>query len=118
MDLDTENLARFKGGQLEVMNPSEGYVYRGEIESVEVANENVRVKFAWVARGKGGYPPNGWINHDDLLYAASTAIYVATDIGDGRVAMSSAIVGETAVFFPPDGSKLDPAKVEGLKLAA
>ena len=114
MQLTTENLAQFAGGQLEVQNPSENYLYRGEIESVVVEDGDVKVRFVWCAKGKEG----GWINDDNLDYGASTMIYRAQEIGNGRLAMSSFITGETAVFFPPDGSKLDPAKVEGLVLAS
>ncbi len=117
MIVSTETLARFVGGQLEIQNEGEYYIFRGEVETVEVVDKNVKVKFAWLAKGKNGFPPDGWINDDNLDYAASIEIYFATDIGDGRVAMNSPLVGEFAVFFPPNGSKLDPAKVDGLKLA-
>ncbi len=117
MELNTTVLSPFKGGQLEIQNQGEGYIYRGEIESVVVEGDEVKVKFVWLAKGKG-FPPAGWVNDDNLNYAASTVIYSANEIGGGRVAMNSPIVGEMAVFFPPDGSKLDPSKVEGLKLAA
>jgi hypothetical protein len=118
MQLSTETLGRFKGGQLEIQNQKEDYIYRGEVATVEVVDKSVKVKFAWLAKGKNGFPPDGWINDDNLYYAASTEIYFARELGDGRVVMNSPIVGEIAVFFPPDGSKLDPAKVEGLKLPA
>lgn len=118
MQLTPDALARFKGGQLEIQNQGEGYIYRGEIASVTVEDNSVKVRFAWLAKGKNGFPPQGWIKDDSLDYAASTEIYHGSDIGDGRISMHSPIVGEMAVFFPPDGSKLDPTKVEGLKLAA
>lgn len=118
MQLTTENLTRFKGGQLEIQNQAENYIYRGEIENVVVEEETVKVRFAWIAKGKGGFPPQGWIKDDKRDYRAGTLIYSASDIGDDRVAMNSFVNGEMAVFFPPDGSKLDPAKVEGLELNA
>ena len=118
MQLSSETLARFKGGQLEIQNKNERYIFRGQIENVVVEDNIVKVKFAWLAKGKDGFPPCRWIKDDNLDYAASTKIYFASEIGDGRIAINSPIVGEMAVFFPPDGSKLDPAKVEGLQLAA
>jgi len=119
MEITTEALSRFTGGQLEIQNRNEGYLYRGEIESVEVDDDSIRVKFAWLAKGEG-YPPlpERWVNDEGLDYAVSRMFCSASDIGDGRVTINVSIVWEVLVFFPPDGSKLDPAKVEGLVLVA
>ena len=119
MEITTEVLSRFVGGQLEIQNQNEGYLYRGEIESVEVDDESIKVKFAWLAKGEG-YPllPERWVNDEKLDYAVSRMLSSASDIGDGRVSIHVSIVWELLVFFPPDGSKLDPAKVEGLVLAS
>lgn len=117
MELSTAILSRFIGGQLEIQNPKEEYIFRGEIANVEVVDKTVKVKFVWVAKGKDGYPPAGWITTDNVDYEASTEIYFASDIGSGRIVLDSSVVGEVAVFFPPDGGRLDPIKVEGLKLA-
>ena len=128
MELTTQAVARFIGGQMEIQNEHEGYMFRGEIKTIAVENNELRVKFAWLAKGEG-YPPfpKKWVNEDNLDYRASLEIYSASDIGpgstddgiegDNRLCFSSQIVGETAVLFPPNGSKLDPAKVEGLQLA-
>ena len=119
MKLTTKSLALYIGGQMEIQNRTEGYVFRGEIESAEVVDNTVKVKFAWLGKGKD-YPPipTGWVNADNLEYAASTEIYVASDIGDGRIAMNSLLISEAVVFYPLGGSRLDPSKVEGLQLAA
>ena len=117
MQLTTDVLARFKGGQLEIQNKGERYIYRGEIESVVVEDNSIKVRFVWLARGTDGFPPTGWVKDDKLDYAASTEIYSGTDIGNGGISIYSAIVGEVAVFFPPGGSKLEPAKVDGLTIA-
>ena len=118
MHLSTEVLAHFKGGELEIQNEDEGYVYRGEIKDIEVVDRSVKVKFVWLAKGTDGFPPLGWVRDEKLDYAASTDLYFASPYDDGRILMHSPIVHELAVFFPPDGSRLDPAKVEGLKLIA
>lgn len=119
MEITTETLSRFVGGQLEIQNQNEGYLYRGEIESIEVDNDSIKVKFAWLAKGEG-YPPlpERWVNDENLDYVVSRMLSSASDIGDGRVSINVSIVWELLVFFPPDGSKLDPAKVEGLVLAS
>ena len=126
MHLTSQMVERFKGGQMEIQNPNEGYLYRGEVETIGVENNELRVKFAWLAKGEGLPPiPKKWIKYDDLDYSASLEIYVVSDIGSSgleiggssRICLNSFIVGETVVLFPPNGSKLDPARVEGLQLA-
>ena len=126
MQLTTQVVERFKGGQMEIQNQGESYLYRGEVESIAVENNVLQVKFAWVAKGEGFPPlPNKWVKDDRLDYAASLEIYSTSNIGpsDGevggsdRLCLNSSIIGEIVILFPPDGSKLDPSKVEGLQLA-
>ncbi|GEM_PF-1558890 len=103
-----------------------GYIYRGEVRTIVVEDNTLKVQFAWLAKGDGVQPgalpvPRGWVNHEDLSYGASLEIYSVSNIGSSgyggdRICLNSAIVGETVVLFPPDGSKLDPAKVKGLEL--
>jgi hypothetical protein len=118
--LTTERLAQYVGGQLEVQNELEGYLYRGEIATIEVQDGELRARMAWMAQADG-IPPQGWVNSDRLDYAVSLEIYAVSEIGPGmvggaRLLLNSEIVGEVVALFPPDGSKLDPRKVVGLTL--
>jgi hypothetical protein len=110
---------------MEIQNQGEGYIFRGEVETIVVEDNELQVKFSWIAKGEG-YPPlpTGWVKGDRLDYGASLEIYSVSDIGpsggdvggDSRLCLMSPIVGETVILFPPNGSKLDPAKVVGLQL--
>lgn len=123
MDLTTQMVATFIGGQMEIQNLNEGYLFRGEIKAIAVEDNELRVEFAWLAKGEG-YPPvpNRWVKDDRLDYTASLEIYSVSDIGPSgdeigggtRICLNSSIVGEMAVLYPPNGSKLDAARVEGL----
>ncbi len=126
MELTTEMLARFVGGQVEIQNPGEGYIYRGEVLTIGVVNDDLTVTFSWLAKGEG-YPPlsTSWVKDDRLDYAAGLSIYAVSNIGPSgedvgggdRICLRSQIVGETVILYPPDGSKLDPADVKGLQVA-
>jgi hypothetical protein len=114
MDLK-DRVTSYVGGQMEIQNPGEKYLYRGEVGQISVENNELRVNFNWLAKGEGFLPlPNRWVIEDGLDYSASLEIYSASDIGDGRLCLNSPIVGETVVLYPKNGSRLDPAKVEGL----
>lgn len=121
MQLTTETLQRFVGGQLEIHNPDEHYLYRGEIESAEVEPGGVgdkgtlKIRFRWFAKMGADYK---WHPHPDLDYEASLYLMSAHDISDDRIHYSLMFVGESGTFYPPDGSKLDPNDVEGLAIPA
>ena len=117
MQLTTELATRYVGGQIEIQNRTEEYLYRGTISSIVVSDDTLKVELLWMAEGVG-YPPlpEKWLNHENLTYEASLLIYSVSDIGDGRISLSSPITGELVVLYPPDGSKLDPSVVEGLDL--
>ena len=115
MHLTLEVLERFIDGQLEIQNPKEGLVKRGEIESVTVYREDCfRVTFKWLAQmGDDSL----WHAHDDreLVFPANEML--GNEVGD-RVAFRILNTPENGIFFPPEERSLDPSKVEGLKLPA
>ena len=123
MSITTEALQRFVGGQLEIQNGGEGYLFRGEIGEIGVEGEDLNVKFAWLATWDTGTSPMGmpnpdgkWVNDEQLDYAIGLAMFGPPVEDDERLILSPMIPHETLVFFQPGGSKLDPEKVEGLQL--
>lgn len=116
MELTTELLQRFVGGQLESQNQREQCIYRGEIETIHVEDGVLEVELAWNAKGEG-FPsfPHRWVNVNRLDYKATLEVCRVFET-DGRVVLEIPAVGEFAVLFPPDSTNLDPSKVEGLEL--
>lgn len=110
MRLSSTDLARFDGGQIEVQNQNENYLYRGQIETARVTGDDtVVVTLAWMAKMGEDFK---WHKASSKDYRASLEIYSSSDIGGGRVALSSWITGEMTVFYPPDyPTKLDLSKV-------
>ena len=112
-----EVVGRYQGGQIEVQNQNEGYLYRGDIDSIAVVNGELKVTLKWLARGEG-YPPlpKRWFKNDKQSISAALELYAASDVDNGRICLISAIVGETIILYPPGGSRLAPSKVEGLEV--
>lgn len=125
MELKTVVVAPFVGGQAEIQNQIESYVFRGEIESIAVEGEDLRIRFRWL--GRGSLPlPEEWVVEENLDYAVSISTCAASNIGPSggetggsdRLFINTGFVSnEIITLFPPDGSKMDPAKVRGLVLA-
>jgi hypothetical protein len=122
----TEDLQRFVGGQIEIQNVGERYLYRGEILGIKVENGGLTVETKWMAKGEGFPPiPEMWVVADMQSYEASLDIYTVSNIGPSggdvggsdRLCFNSSIIGEITILFPPDGSKIDPSKVEGLEIS-
>lgn len=113
MQLTPDTVAPYVGGQIEVQNAGEGYLYRGEIATITVEgaadNATLKVTLNWMVKGDGFPPlPERWVSVDNRAYDASLSIYTASDIGDGRLSLSSFIVGETTVLYPPGSNTFDP----------
>ena len=113
VELTVEIVSRFVGGQLEVQNSHEEYLYRGEIATATVENGDLKITLAWFAKGEGFPPfPIRWIKDDKLDYACSLMIYGVRKISNERILLQSWITHETVVLFPPDSeNKLDQSKV-------
>lgn len=105
--LTQELVDRYVGGQLEVLNRYESYIARGEITAVALTNNNdsqyVTVTLEWYARLTG---TSRWELIEPKPYRVSLKVFTPSDIGDGRVYLTSDL--ESAVLYPPGGSKLDP----------
>lgn len=124
MQLTTEMLAKYVGGQMEIQNEGEGYLFRGEVREIAVAGNDLRVAFAWLAKGEGfpPFPTGGWVATDPRDYAVDLSICSANNIGPSggevggsdRLCITVPITGEVVVLYPPDGSKLDRSQVAGL----
>ena len=114
MRLTNEIASRYAGGQIEIQNAGEGYLYRGEIATIAVDGEGdeATLRVALVKMTKADGFPHGvkqWVPVDTREYAASLLIYTVSDIGDGRLSLSSFVVGETTVLFPPRARRDAPS---------
>lgn len=114
LHLTKEVVAPYKGGQLEIQNQNEGYVFRGEIKDVQIEDCTLKVEFVWL--GEASFPPVSWKKSGRLDYSVPLELCTAGHIGNDRIAVSSFITGELAVFYPQGSSRLDPVRVEGLEL--
>lgn len=119
MELNEGVLRKFVGGQIEVQNRDEGYLFRGEIKATHVEDKDddtsLVVELEWMAQAEG-YPPGPgrWVKSDAKPYKVSLMIYHVSDIGDNRICLQSSIVGEMTILYPKGGSVLDRSKVVGL----
>lgn len=112
MILSLEILQPYVGGQLEVQNALDGYLYRGEIQSVELDDMTLTLQLAWMAQGEGFPPmPLRWVDSPRKAFSAHLGIYAASNIGPGttgsdRLCLMSIDGRETAILYPPDGSRI------------
>lgn len=114
MQVDQATLDRFIGGEIEIQNREERYIYRGEVSEVTIDGDELRFTLAWMAKGTD-YPSlsTDWERDQRLTYNVSLMIYAISDIGDDRLCLTSFVTGELAVLFPPNGSKLDQSLIRG-----
>jgi hypothetical protein len=117
MSVTIERFLKYVGGQMEIQNPGQGYCCRGEVKGIQMSGNTLHADFVWLAKAKE-YPPvpTGWEVDERREYEISLDICGFSDIGHGRSVIQCPMIGEIVVFFPPDGSKLDPSVVQGLEL--
>ena len=121
MELNPEILANYARGQVEIQNPTEGYLYRGEVDTIEIRADELHVIFEWVARGQG-YPPlpTGWVMDDQVVYNLPLIGSQVTNVGPNpegggdRIQITSSVIGEIVILFPNDGGKLDISQVKAV----
>jgi len=120
MKLTTADVTRLIGGQMERQNSRDGYIYRGEISTIAIVNNKLTVRLSWNAKGEGFPPiPQQWVEDKNITFSTSLNLYTVSnigpsggDIGGGdRLCLNCPTTGEMIVLYPPDGSKLDPAKI-------
>ena len=125
MELSAELLQKYVGGELELQNERFGHCYRGQIKTMEIRKGRLWVTFNWIAKAVD-YPPfptkwaiDKWEDYHPLLSSFS-----ATNIGPSgpeiggsdRLFLEFPVLGDKVVLFPPDGSKLDPSRIQGCVL--
>lgn len=121
MKLTTEIVRPFIGGQAEILNRGEGYVYRGEIATAIVESNQLRITFVWLAKN---VVSECWVKsdtHHDRVISLTTCI--VEKIGPGtkggdRLCIRDTMTGEAVVLFPLDGSNLNREMVVGLELVS
>jgi CheY-like chemotaxis protein len=121
----TRVIPGYIGGQIEIKSPAEKFIYRGEIETIAIVDNQLRIKLKWSAKGESFPPlPKSWQKDDNLFFSWSPKPFndindIGADKAGGghRLCISSFVSDVTATIFPPNGSKLDPATVVGLQPA-
>lgn len=111
-----ELLEQYIGGQAEIQkNKDEDYLYRGEIKSITIKDNNYIIIFNWIA--ELDKTTATWKLCESRPWQADCNAYAWQNIGPGseggdRFLFHSDLTGELVVLFPPDGSKLDFSRVE------
>jgi hypothetical protein len=113
--LTQDILDRYKGGQLEIHDPHEGYLGRGEIAHISLDADVVEVVFSWRAELLG-YPQSSthWVSTTELNYTIRLMDYNYSDIGLRRIWLSSRYADQTVTltFYMPGEPGLHLADVE------
>ena len=109
MNLTTELLARYIGGDVLVRSIVGNYLYRGPCMEIEVDTDTLWIRFSWLAKNGGGLlrPTDVWENTDRLEHMMKLVGHAVHELPDGCVYLDLTLTNESVVFFPPSGEKLD-----------
>ena len=102
--------------EVEIQNPTEGYLYYGNIKTISIEGEGddkeLRIEFNWLAKAVG-YPPmpTGWVSDNNLTYGLPLMVAQIIRQPDlRRIVLMSPLSGETVVLFQE--VKFDVSKIE------
>lgn len=109
MTISSTEWSQYDGGQIEVQNNNEDYLYRGEIKTARIVGNELVVTLAWMAKmGKD----TKWHTSTRTTYQASLEIYSEPLLDKGRLFLFSPITGEMVSLFPSNyPSKLEKPEV-------
>jgi len=107
---DVINSGKYVGGDLEIQNTVEEYMFRGRIKSAKITYENeLLVVFDRFVKMKDG----GWEKENMRPYAVNLLTVNVSDIGDDRIALNTGFVSnELCVFFTAEKSSMQWEKYE------
>ena len=103
MDL-RDVVGSYVGGQMEVQNPYEGYMYRGEISEIGIEGDKLKIEFDWVSKAKEFSPAQPvWARHKEMSYSIDLRAYTPLDVGGGEFAIHSRSSNREVVMLLPKG---------------
>lgn len=117
MNLTTEMLAEFIGGDIRIQDSEEiTHFFRGPIKTAVVEDNTLTVDFKWLAVTKNGTKgPDVWTNVDNPQpWVADLSDYTSQKL-DGTIVLISANITLLVVIIPPEKGKLNPTCVAGLE---
>jgi hypothetical protein len=115
-----EELLVYVGGQMLIVKCGQAAsMFCGEIaQIVPIGSNEICFKMKWMAKGDG----DRWKVTDKLEHRISMEVFIGYNVGpeqsggDCVFMFSTKAKGDWIVLYPPDGSRLDRASVEGLEL--
>ena len=125
LKLTDKVVARFRGGQMEIMDPGRSPAYRGEIETIAIKDGKLVVTFSWFAKGEG-FLPRRWTKEDRVKHevdlVAYTASYTHPSKGENdkgnKIGLYCSTTGEIFMLYPPGSNGILPlARIEGFEAA-
>jgi len=102
--LKNESLEKYIGGQAEIKNLGEGYLFRGRIERITIDNRELKIKFEWLAKKRDHYSSSQkWFITNLTEYVVGYEIYSqCKNVGKNRLSLGSAIASDKIILFPPE----------------
>lgn len=115
-ELTNDSMSRFIGGQLEVqVTDDSSLVYRGEIGSAAIEDGYVRIRMKWMAKRVMRRRSVAWVDEtgEGLINPAiDLRSYSVSELSGNRLSLTSSLLHEAIVLFPPGGSELSRSEVE------
>lgn len=121
MDLTTEAFQKFVGGDIEIQNKKENYLYRGPIKAITIVEDDLVVVTTWLAQmikdeAEAKALGQRWklvVGHEP--YRTPLQICTVSDVGEGRLCLISPVIGELTMLYPAGGSQLSQSRVSGFE---
>ncbi len=91
-----EMLSKFIGGQHEVHDKRNTYVYRGEIQNMTLCEGTISITYVWQAKLVDGI----WYEVKPETYATDITVSLFAARRDGVLCYQTTIIGEIGTLFP------------------
>ncbi len=110
MHLDINTILPYRGGQIEVHNAREDYLFRGQINKLILKDDVLIITLAWITNARGHAQSLRWVRAEVRAHQVKLEEYELIPTQDASLRFQSPSIGELIILSLPGVRVLNPQR--------